>query len=76
MQACDKDHVIPRPFGIVSYKGKEDEINIENFSMGNSYSKAYGKGLKLLNAKVLNLSNNRLSDTGSMNILRGVGFGV
>jgi hypothetical protein len=65
----EKNKLIPRTNGIVSYKGNENEINIQNFSIGNRYAKAYGNGLKFLHAKKVNVSNNGLNDNSSSLIL-------
>jgi hypothetical protein len=35
---CDKKSMVPAPFGLVSYKGKEEEVNIKSFRMGNNYA--------------------------------------
>lgn len=61
---------------MVTHKGKEDEIDIKNFSMGNMYAQVYSKGLKMMNVKKINLSNNRLNDMGSDNILNGMNNNV
>lgn len=57
---------------MVAYKGDEEELNVKNFLMGNKYAKAYSNGLKLLKTKKVNVSNNRLNENGTMNILKGL----
>lgn len=61
---------------MVNYKGKEDEINIKNHLMGDKYAAAYSKGLKMLTAKKLNISHNRLNPLGSLSIVNGINKGV
>ena len=39
---CEKQNLIPVPFGFVKYKGKEEEINVSNYLMGKDYARAYG----------------------------------
>jgi hypothetical protein len=39
---CERLNLIPVPFGLVNYKGKEDEINVSSFRMGNDYAIALG----------------------------------
>ena len=56
----------------MNYKGKEEEINAENYQMGNRYAKAYGRGLSLLNVRKLNIAGNRLNEKGTYNILKGL----
>jgi len=48
MSKCEETNLVPRPFGLVNFKGKEDEVNIKRYLMGNKYATAYGDGLKLL----------------------------
>lgn len=42
---CEEKRIAPRPFGIVQYKGREEEINIRSYMIGNDYAQAYGKSL-------------------------------
>ena len=56
----------------MNYKGNEEEINVENYQMGNRYAKAYGKGLQLMNVRKLNVAGNRLNEKGTYNILKGL----
>jgi len=69
---CEKKNIAPRAFGMVTYKGQEEVVDIANFQMGNNYSSAYSKGLQLLTAKKLSFGHNRLSSVGSLNILKGI----
>ena len=67
---CEKQNLIPMPFGIVNYKGKEEEINVRSYRMGNDYAQAYGQGLQLAaNIRKLNFADNRLSEKGSFGIV-------
>lgn len=36
LHQCDKQNLIPKAFGLVNMKGKEDEIR--SYSMGNNYA--------------------------------------
>eukprot|EP00347_Sterkiella_histriomuscorum_P017331 403349792 len=72
IQSCEKSNLIPRPYGLVTYKGDDQELNVKNFLMGNKYAKAYGQGLSLLETKKVNVSNNRLNERGTMSVLRGL----
>lgn len=74
---CEKANLIPIPFGLVNYKGKEDEINVSSYKMGNDYATAFGKGLHLAgNVKKLNFADNRLSEEGSFGIIKGINKGI
>lgn len=58
---------------MVGYKGNEDEINVKSYRMGNNYATAYGLGLQLsTTVKKVNLSDNRLSEKGSFEIIKGI----
>ncbi len=72
INSCEESMLIPRPYDFVNYKGSENEINVENFMMGNKYAKAYSKGLQLMNVKKLNVAGNRLNEKGVCNILKGM----
>ena len=67
LHQCDKQNLIPKAFGLVNMKGKEDEIR--SYSMGNNYAQAYGQGLSLSNIRKVNISDNRLNEKGSYGIL-------
>jgi hypothetical protein len=54
------------PFGFVNYRGKEDEINIQNFKMGDKYVEAFSHGLQYASVKKVNLASNRLDDKGAL----------
>jgi hypothetical protein len=69
---CEKQNLVPDPFGLVSRKGNEEELNLQSYRMGNSYAKAYGQGLKLANIKRVNVADNGLNDGGSVALVKGI----
>jgi len=70
LEAVDRNQLNPKPFGIVRRSGKESEIDIRMFSMGDNYAKAFSEGLKHHNSlQNLNIKSNRLSDIGAQKIL-------
>lgn len=56
---------MPEPIGIVSWKGNEQELNIDNYSMGNNYASALSQSIKKINPKRINLKGNRLTAKGA-----------
>ena len=66
---CEKNNLVPTPFGLVGRKGNVDEINLQGHGMGNSYAQAYGKGLSLANIMKVNMADNGLSDRGSYQVI-------
>ena len=44
--------------------------------MGDKYAKAYSKGIKLVNAKKLNLQSNRLHSSGAATIISSLNSGI
>lgn len=57
---------------MVSYKGREEEINIREYKIGNAYAEAYGRGLALSKAKKLDLAGNRFNEDGSHLVVKGI----
>jgi type IV secretory pathway VirD2 relaxase len=45
LQQCENNNLIPVPYGLVQYKGKEDEINIKNYMVNDDVANAYGRSL-------------------------------
>ena len=68
--------MLPKSCGVVHWKGEEDVVNLKTYMMGNTYAQAFGQGLKHMNAKVVNMSQNRLSMDGTLHILKGLNPGV
>jgi hypothetical protein len=57
----------------VQFKGREDEINLKNYGMGDEYVTAFAKGLKISHSiRKVNLANNRLNEQGTLKFLRAV----
>ena len=40
--------------------------------MGSNYASAYGKGMSLLQTKIINLARNRLDEKGTMLVIKGL----
>ncbi|OMJ93570.1 hypothetical protein SteCoe_3405 [Stentor coeruleus] len=67
----EKQKLKPNPFGIVRRKGPETIIDIHQYSMGDTYARAFSEGIKhLKNVSTLNLKANRLTDNGAAEILK------
>ena len=67
----------PRNFGVINYKGEEEDLNLRSFYMGNRFSQAFSQGLKKnYHVKHLNISRNNLEDTGFQKILEGISYQV
>ena len=65
--------MIPIPYGLVQFKGQEDEINLKNYGMGDEYVTAFAKGLKISHSiRKVNLANNRLREQGTLKFLRAI----
>jgi hypothetical protein len=61
----------PDAFGMVRRKGPETELDIRSYGMGDSYAEAFSEGLALYDeVERINLSGNRLTERGGLNILR------
>ncbi|CAG9323140.1 unnamed protein product [Blepharisma stoltei] len=65
-------HLSPIPMGIVKRAGKDQDIDIGMYAMGDSYAEALSEGMKEFEVNKLILSDNRLTDVGAMKILQGV----
>ncbi|OMJ69451.1 hypothetical protein SteCoe_32825 [Stentor coeruleus] len=66
----EKIHMRPQPFGIIRRKGPSTFIDIHMFSMGDTFAKAFSKGVKQYKEITnLNLKANRLTDGGCAKIL-------
>jgi hypothetical protein len=58
------------PYGLVKYKGHEDEINLKNYGMGDDYVTAFAKALKISKTiRKVNLADNRLNDKGGAKLI-------
>ena len=69
----EKKRLFPQPLGIVRRKGKESEVDLHLYSMGDGYASALSEGLKKVKSvERLNLKSNRLSQQGSQRILETV----
>ena len=64
--------VLPVPLGIVSHKGRNNEIDLNNLSIGNDQARALGSSLKYSTVEKVLLRNNRLSTKGSLSIIEGI----
>lgn len=72
LRKIHEKHLSPIPMGIVKRVGKDREIDIGMYAMGDSYAEAFSEGLKEFEINRLNLSDNRLTDIGAMKILQGL----
>ena len=69
----ERNRLYPQPLGIVRRKGKESEVDLHLYSMGDSYATALSEGLKKVKSvERLNLKSNRLSQSGSQKILETI----
>lgn len=71
MKECRKMNIPPAPFGLVKRKGKENEINIDNYNIGDRYGKALSSSIKHVKPKALFLSSNN-NTNGIMNIINNL----
>ena len=62
--------------GIVSHKGRNRDLDLTNMGAGNQQAKAIGKAVKLTNASRLLMANNRLSTTGTLEVLRNLSANI
>ena len=65
--------VLPVPLGIVTHKGRNNEIDLNNASIGNDQAQALGSSLKYSNAEKVLLRDNRLGTKGALSIIDGIG---
>ena len=73
LEVIDTHKLNPLPFGIVRNKGKETEVDIHGYCMGDNYALAFSEGLKQCRSvEKINLKSNRLSEKGSANILQKI----
>ena len=56
----------------MNYKGKEEEINLKNYKMGDNYAAAFREGLQLAHVKKLVVADNRLNEKGSLQLVQGL----
>ena len=71
LNKVNKINLNPEPFGIVRRKGPDNKIDIHSYSMGDVYAHAFSEGIEhCKNVKELNLSNNRLTESGCVKILQ------
>lgn len=69
----ERSKLFPQPMGIIRRKGKETELDLHQYRMGDDYASALSEGLKSVKSlERLNLKSNRLSQTGSMKVLETV----
>ena len=61
---------------LVSYKGKKDKINAQNFQMGNKKAIALCKALSLTECQKVNLKCNRLNSNTGKVILESINSNV
>lgn len=70
---CENKNLVPVPYGMVQYKGRDDEINLKNYMVNDIVAGAYGQSLQLSsNVKRVNFANNQLSKKGSYGLLQGL----
>lgn len=75
LEAIDRQKLNPVPFGIVRNMGKETEVDIHGYYMGDNYAQAFSEGLKHCKSiEKMNLKSNRLSEKGSSMILQTLDF--
>lgn len=75
LEAIDKQKLNPVPFGIVRNNGKETEVDIHGYYMGDNYAKAFSEGFKHCKSiEKINLKSNRLSEKGTSLILSTLDF--
>lgn len=73
IEQTERNRLFPQPMGIVRRKGKETEIDLHLYRIGDSYASALSEGLKSVKSlERLNLKSNRLSQSGSMKVLETV----
>lgn len=77
LNEVQRRNLIPVPHGIVKSKGTESSINLRQRRMGDEYAKAFGEGLAhIQSVQRLDLKSNRLTESGSMNILSRLNVGT
>lgn len=65
-QRCDKQRILPTAIAVATRKGKESEVNIKGYSVGEDYALALGEGVQLLtDARKIDLTGNRLAAKGA-----------
>jgi hypothetical protein len=62
LSELNKQSLPPHRFRLVDFKGKQDEIDLKSYGMGNRYGRAFGQGILQSRVKRLNLSDNHLDD--------------
>ncbi len=79
LMGVDKMKQIPQPMGVVKWKGQPNELNLQylfvnisrysSYKMGDTYARALAEGMQHMNNEVVNLSDNRLTATGTMALI-------
>jgi hypothetical protein len=69
LSELNKQSLPPHRFRLVDFKGKQDEIDLKSYGMGNRYGRAFGQGILQSRVKRLNLSDNHLDDEGTQSTL-------
>lgn len=70
LEMIDKNRLKPVAFGIFKNSGKEPELIIPGYSMGDTYAQAFSEGIKKCKSlEKINLKSNRLSEKGLTSII-------
>jgi hypothetical protein len=73
LQQIDKNQLKPESMGLIRRKGKEEEIDVAMYGMGDRYADALSQGIKHIDClSKLNVSGNRLTDFGASQLVRNL----
>ena len=61
---------------MVSLKGKNECLSLQQYRIGNKYAEALSNGLKLCIVNKINLASNRLNPQGGLKVLQSLNFNV
>jgi len=73
LQQIDKNQLKPESMGLIRRKGREEEIDVAMYGMGDRYADALSQGIKHIDClSKLNVSGNRLTDFGASQLVRNL----
>lgn len=72
LSRIDRSLLLPEPMGLVKTKGKDCDLNISRYSMGDSFAEALSESFTTLEMERVNLRSNRLTDAGARKVINNL----